>query len=202
MVKPPGWLVHPTEVPVEGDLVLMKVLRDQIGARVYSIHRLDRPTSGLVLFGIDREVSKKLHAALERHEFEKVYHAVVCGVPDEKNWECRDPIRKEEGKPERDAHTSFQLLDSWEKSGEIFSLVEAVPHTGRFHQIRRHLLSVGFPIVGDYRYGGIEWCDRLGEVLGSGNRMLLRAVRLSFLHPVTEERLDLSTDFTISGNSY
>lgn len=187
--KPAGWLVHPAGEPVEGDVVAMKVLRDQIGERVFSIHRLDRPTSGVLLFGIDREVSKRLHGDLADGGFEKVYRAVVNGVPGEVEWVCELPLSKGEGAPMREARTEFRLVRSWECGGEVFSEVEAVPVTGRTHQIRRHLLAGGFPIVGDYRYGGIDWCDRLGGVLGTGTRMLLRAVRLEFMHPVTGERL-------------
>ena len=62
--KPAGWLVHPTSDPKDDDFVAMKVLRDQIGERVYTIHRIDRPTTGVLLMGIDREVSQSLHQAL------------------------------------------------------------------------------------------------------------------------------------------
>lgn len=189
--KPAGWLVHPADEPQEGDLVAMKWLRDHIGERVNSVHRLDRPTCGVLLFGIELEATRRLHKALERHEFEKTYRAIVSGPPELEQWECREPIQKMEGAPVRDAWTSFKLLEKREIGGEQFSLVEAVPHTGRFHQIRRHLLHAGLPIVGDYRYAGIERSDELCSLLAIGTRMLLQAAKLELQHPVRGEMLSI-----------
>lgn len=192
--KPAGHLVHPAEQPQEGDLVAMKILRDQIGKRVYSIHRIDRPTAGVLLFGIDREVSKALHKNLEEHLMQKVYWAAVRGKPEHLEWSCHEPIQKHDGAPVRDAHTDFKVLKTVEhSSGETFSLIEAVPHTGRFHQIRRHLLDAGYPIIGDYRYAGIETCDAIGEQLGTGTRMLLLARSLTLIHPKTGETIVAKT---------
>jgi tRNA pseudouridine65 synthase len=69
------------------------------------------------------------------------------------------------------------------------SLIEATPHTGRYHQIRRHLLYHGLPIVGDFRYAGIEESHRLGALLGTGTRMLLQSKSFSFTHPITSEQI-------------
>ena len=74
--KPAGHLVHPADQPQEDDLVTMKILRDQIGRLVYNVHRIDRPTTGVLLFGIDSSVAKHLHRALERHEVQKTYLAL------------------------------------------------------------------------------------------------------------------------------
>lgn len=199
--KPAGHLVHPAQAPQEGDLVAMKILRDQIGHRVHTIHRLDRPTSGVLLLGLEKQAARKLHKALELHDFEKSYWAVVQGEAPALNWECHEPIQKEEGAPVRDAHTSFRVLESrkiealaseadkFNGNGDRLTLIEAVPHTGRFHQIRRHLLDAGIPIVGDYRYAGIETSDRLGALLATGTRMMLQAKSLSIDHPVSGEKL-------------
>lgn len=194
--KPAGYLVHPAREPQEGDLVAMKILRDQIGKRVYTIHRLDRPTSGVLLLGLEKKAAHKLHKALEYHDFDKSYWAVVQGRPDVSEWECHEPIQKEDDAPIREAHTSFRVLETYrhpilveDSEGAELSLIEAVPHTGRFHQIRRHLLHEGMPIVGDYRYAGIERSDRLGQLLATGSRMMLQAKSLSIEHPVTGEQL-------------
>ncbi|WP_018968935.1 RluA family pseudouridine synthase [Rubritalea marina] len=196
--KPAGHLVHPAREPAADDLVTMKIVRDQIGQRVYTIHRLDRPTSGVLLLGIDRSVARSLHLALEAHDFEKKYWAVVQGQPAAAEWECRAPIQKEELAPLREAHTSFRVLAServaalepifGEAAGGL-SLVEAEPHTGRFHQIRRHLLDCELPIVGDYRYAGIERSNQLSDLLGLQSRMMLQAKSLKIQHPVTGEEL-------------
>ena len=191
--KPAGQLVHPADVPQEDDQVTMKILRDQIGKLVYNIHRIDRPTTGVLLFGIDRTAARSLHRALERHEIEKTYWAVVSGQAPSEPWECKEPSQKADDAPLRDAHTSFKNLTDLEldclheEEIQTLSLIEAYPHTGRFHQIRRHLLHHNIPIVGDYRYAGIEQSDRLGSLLGTGTRMLLQSKSLSFTHPVTDQ---------------
>ena len=135
--KPAGQLVHPADTPAEGDLVTMKILRDQIDQQVYVIHRIDRPTCGVLLFATDQEVARGLHATFENKEVEKVYWAVVDGTPLDEQWTCQEPIRKGEERVERAAATSFQVL---EHLPENLALVQAKPKTGRFHQIRQHLL--------------------------------------------------------------
>jgi tRNA pseudouridine65 synthase len=202
--KPAGHLVHPAESPQPDDLVAMKILRDQIGKRVNTIHRIDRPTSGVLLFGLEKLAASKLHRALELHDFDKSYWAVVQGKAPAEQWECHEPIQKEEGAPVRDAHTSFRVLESrkvdalagdaaqCDGRGDVLTLIEAVPHTGRFHQIRRHLLHAGIPIVGDYRYAGIETSDHLGELLATGTRMLLQAKSLTIDHPTTGVKLTIT----------
>lgn len=174
--KPAGQLVHPSDSPAEDDLVTMKILRDQMNRRVFPIHRLDRPTSGVLVFATDREVAASLHEVFQKNEVEKVYWAVVEGHPQAESWVCREPIQ------DRPAETAFRVLVAL--AGPL-ALVEARPKTGRFHQIRRHLLAAGHPIVGDYRYAGIARSDDWGEKLGTGTRMLLQAKSLRFCHPVS-----------------
>lgn len=199
--KPAGHLVHPAEVPAEGDQVAMKILRDQLGQRVHTIHRLDRPTSGVLLFALQKKAAQKLHKALEVHDFDKSYWAVVQGKAPAERWECYEPIQKHEDAPVRDAHTTFEVLASQkvgalanlteqlDGSGDVLTLIKATPHSGRFHQIRRHLKHEGIPIVGDYRYAGIETSDQLGSLLGTGTRMLLQAKSLTLNHPISGEEI-------------
>ena len=189
--KPSGHLVHPADHPQEGDQVTMKILRDQLGQLVYNVHRIDRPTTGVLLFGIDSIVAKHLHRALERHEVKKTYLAVVKGTPQVDQWQCHEPIQKEAGKPIREAHTSFNVLAKTIIHDIPLTLVEATPHTGRFHQIRRHLLHAGLPITGDYRYAGIEESDHLGKTLGTGSRMLLQSRTIAFDHPITGDQIHI-----------
>ena len=184
--KPAGQLVHPAEVPQEGDEVTMKILRDQIGKRVNTLHRLDRPTAGVLLFATDETAARALRRAFDAREIKKIYWAVTIGCPEEEAWICYDPIQKEEGAPSREAKTVFRRLADL---GDGLGLVEARPETGRFHQIRRHLLAAGTPILGDYRYSGIERCDALGAKHGTGTRMLLQAKVLEFTHPITKVRV-------------
>ncbi len=184
--KPAGHLVHPASEPQLEDQVVMKILRDQIGVRVNSIHRLDRPTCGVLLFGIEKAVTKALHHDLAQRRIKKEYWAVVEGVAP-REWVCEEPIQKEEWAPHREARTEFTRLGQVEQKGVNLSLLRACPHTGRFHQIRRHLLHAGLPIVGDYRYAGIARSEVLSELFGTEKQMLLQAQSIEFVHPHTKE---------------
>ncbi len=186
--KPAGQLVHPADNPKEGDQVTMKILRDQIEQHVYNIHRIDRPTTGVLLFGTDRTTARALHRAFEQHEIKKTYWAIVSGTPPADAWDCHEPLRKTDDAPEREAYTSFRVLKN---SASLF-LIEATPHTGRTHQIRKHLLHAGIPIVGDYRYAGIGPSDKIGKQLGTGTRMLLQSRQMEFRHPATAEQTSIT----------
>lgn len=187
--KPAGQLVHPADHPRPDDEVTMKILRDQIGAPVHALHRLDRPTCGVLLFATDPAIVRKLREAFDRHLVMKRYLAIVIGHPERDHWTCEEPLRKTPEAPLREAFTEFEIKARLENG---FSLIEARPKTGRFHQIRRHLLQAGHPIVGDYRYAGIERCDELGARLGTGTRMLLQAKEITFPHPLNGESLTIT----------
>jgi len=184
--KPAGMIVHPGREPEGPEWIAMKRLRDELGQPIYPIHRLDRPTSGVLLFALDRATSTRVQQAFELRQVEKSYRAVVCGVP-EAEWCCEIPLRKSPEEPELAARTAFRRLavaEGFAGDPQLrLSLLRADPFTGRFHQIRRHLQQAGFPIVGDYRYAGRERSDELGALLGTGTRMLLQAKSLRLAHP-------------------
>lgn len=183
VTKPNGLLVHPGREPEAKECIAMKVLRDQIGCRVYAIHRLDRPTSGVLLFALEEPAADAMRAEFEHRRVQKTYVAVVRGRTPEA-WENRTPLQKEEGARLKECHTRFRLLNC-DLSADI-STVEAEPLTGRHHQIRRHLAGDGFPILGDYLYGDVACNDHLAATTGL-SRMLLHAGRLHFTHPVTRQ---------------
>lgn len=183
--KPAGMMVHPTGSPIVEEPSAMKRLRDQLGQRVFPVHRLDRPTSGVLLFALDKRSAGIVQQAFETREVFKTYLAIVCGeVPE--TWICDSPLATESGDKSLPAQTFFDQLASIVTESElVLSLVKAVPKTGRFHQIRRHLLEAGHPIVGDFRYAGMDESFRLGKILGTGTRMLLQALILETVHPQT-----------------
>lgn len=183
--KPAGHLVHPAEEPQQDDLVAMKILRDQIGQRVHTIHRLDRPTCGVLLFGLDPDSAKSLHRSFEQHKVTKIYHAIIEGEPKQESWSCDTPLQKYPDHPFKAAKTEFKKLRSGSIKNYTFSLIQCRPLTGRFHQIRRHLLESDNPITGDYRYNSIERCDLISGELGTQKKMLLLAHSLTFPHPTT-----------------
>jgi len=192
--KPAGMLVHPGREPEAPEWIAMKRLRDQLGRRVYPVHRLDRPTSGVLLFALDKQTAGLAQQAFERRNVSKTYHAIVCGTaPPE--WLCETPLRENPVDEPQSAQTVFECLSVSAPStfpndpSLILSLLKATPATGRFHQIRRHLLEAGLPVVGDFRYAGRERSFQLGEILGTGTHMLLQAKVLELEHPRTGEHL-------------
>jgi tRNA pseudouridine65 synthase len=192
--KPAGMLVHPGREPEGPEWIAMKRLRDQISRPVFPIHRLDRPTSGVLLFALDRRTAGLAQQAFELRNVRKIYYAVVCGIAPQE-WICETPLRKNPEDALLPAQTAFKRLriapeSSFPREPTLcLSLLKATPSTGRFHQIRRHLLEVGMPIVGDFRYAGQERSFSLGETLGTGTRMLLQARVLELQHPRTGEPL-------------
>ena len=186
--KPAGQMVTPPANKKPDDQITMKILRDQIGSRVHPIHRLDRPTSGVLLFSTNKDAARKLHAAFENHEVTKTYWAIVSGQPSWKKRTSHEPLKKDDSLKSLPAQTEFRVI---ELLNHNLSLIEAKPKTGRFHQIRRHLLHLGHPIVGDYRYAGIDRSNQLGNLLHTGTRMLLQSVSLQLQHPATNAELTI-----------
>jgi len=203
--KPAGILVHQTRIPEPDDQIAMKILRDQLGQKIYTIHRLDRPTSGLLLFALSKASLRLAHDLFEKRLITKKYRAVVHGKPP-RDWQSDAPLRRTDAEEPRAALTEFKRiatcpLDSLPNIPE-FSIVEVTPHTGRYHQIRQHLQLAGHPIVGDYLYGDKKQNKSLSEQLGH-TRMLLRATELHFNHPETGTPISIhappSPDFAFFG---
>jgi 23S rRNA pseudouridine1911/1915/1917 synthase len=193
--KPPFLLAHPTKP--EGPPTLWSELRDLLafeianGGQVSIVNRLDRETSGLVLVAKTSAAARHFGLLMQRQQLHKQYLAIVWGWPE---WETKivDAPLDRQGKHRQSAiwlkqmihpsgaaaRTEFAVEQRFVKStsaGNIFSLIRAFPHTGRTHQIRVHLASVGHPIVGDKIYGPCEelylrfiktgWTDELGRQL-------------------------------------
>lgn len=194
--KPAGMLVHPVKEPESREWIAMKRLHDQLQQAVFPVHRLDRPTSGVLLFALDKKTAGLAQQIFEQRQITKTYHAIVCGITPQK-WVCETPLAAMDAALPLAAQTSFERLASSVEgafSGDpalVLSLLAVTPTTGRFHQIRRHLLEAGFPIAGDFRYAGEEFSHALGKVLGTGSRMLLQSKAMSFEHPRTGESLDI-----------
>ena len=190
--KRAGQLVHPSDTPQAQDIITMKVLRDQIGQEVEVVHRLDCPTCGVLLFGLQKKAAKILRRSFEERRVKKAYLAAVHGTPTLATWIDRTPLRKGPDQALKSASTHFTVLSSHPDIPEL-TLLEAHPHTGRFHQIRRHLSEAGHPIIGDFRYAGKERSLEIGLRLNSGTRMHLQAWKLEFPHPISEVPLTLTS---------
>jgi 23S rRNA pseudouridine1911/1915/1917 synthase len=195
VAKPPGLVTHPTEsrrtpTVVNGLLAMGVALAPAGGTlRPGIVHRLDAGTSGLLIVASTDEAFAGLQAQLRRHEVDRRYLALVRGAPAHDAFAVDAPLGRRaerivvdriEG---RAAATAFEVRERLART----TLVEAIPRTGRTHQIRVHLSAVGHPIVGDRRYGGGgDEARRLGL-----ERPFLHSWRLSFVHPITDVRIEL-----------
>ena len=194
--KPAGMIVHPGREEESTEWIAMKRVRDLLGHNVYVLHRLDRPTSGVLIFAKDKKTCGLVQQEFELRRVEKTYMAVVCGAAPE-SWVSETPLQKNPEEPSLPARTDFRRImmtpaGSFAASPLLdLSLLEAKPYTGRYHQIRRHLLEIDLPIVGDYRYAGCDRSNELGAILGTGTRMLLQAKSLRLIHPYSGELLEI-----------
>lgn len=170
--KPAGLLTHRSELAPDRDVAMTRA-RDAIGARVWPLHRLDRGTSGALAFALSADGARELHAAFERGEVQKRYLALARGEPGE-HTVVDYAIPKGEGKARVPAVTGFRRLHA----GGWFSLVEAHPRTGRFHQIRRHLAHLRHPIANDSNYG-TGWFNRKVRAEAGLTRLALHAAELT-----------------------
>ena len=173
--KPPGILVHRTHL--SGDKrVVLQTLRDQIGAHVYPVHRLDRPASGVLLFALEPEHARALQGALVAEDANKQYLVLARGeTPD--SFESERELTSPRG-VKQPASSEFERIASF--AG--FSLLRARIRTGRFHQIRRHLAHLRHHVVGDTKHGKGRINRALREEYGLP-RLCLHAERLECAHP-------------------
>jgi tRNA pseudouridine65 synthase len=191
--KPSGLLVHPSKLATDR-ITCMSLLRDQIGQWVYPAHRLDRGTSGVLLFSLDSETAAGIGTRFRERDVEKRYLGVVRGwAPAE--GDIDHPLAEEQYDPPQPARTRFQTLAQAELPYPVgryetarYSLVRAEPITGRMHQIRRHMKHISHPIVGDTLFGhGAQ--NRFFRATLDSHRLLLHAEMLTLEHPHTGERL-------------
>jgi 23S rRNA pseudouridine1911/1915/1917 synthase len=201
--KPPGLVVHPAAGHEEHTLVnaLLHHCAGQLSgiggvARPGIVHRLDKETSGCLVVAKNDETHLALSTQFATRKVEKIYHAILCSELPHDHGEIHAAIarhpshRKRMAVDEavgRDARTGYHVLERLRSA----TLVEAVLHTGRTHQIRVHFQFLGFPLVGDATYGNRQ-NQRLAELTGyTAPRQMLHAWRLAFIHPRTAKRLSL-----------
>ncbi len=189
--KPTGILVHRTRIS-EDKIFVLQLLRKQINQRVYPIHRLDRATSGVLIFGKNKEGASLLSEQFRAKKVEKQYLGIVRGFVEEEAT-IDYPLAKEKWLPKKEAISHYRKLNQTEIQEPIgryqtarYSLVEVQLETGRRHQIRRHFSHLRHPIIGDKKHGDVKhnsyWRDNFGI-----SRMLLHAQHMQFNHPKTGE---------------
>jgi tRNA pseudouridine65 synthase len=150
---------------------------------VYPVHRLDRGTSGVLLFALSKDVAGLLGEQLQAGGFQKHYLALVRGITADR-VEVDHCLASNPGEERKPAQTSVLRLGTFER----YSLVEARPHTGRAHQVRRHLKHLSHPVLGDTRFGNGEH-NRACRTRFALHRLALHAAKLSFAHPLSGERI-------------
>lgn len=206
--KPSGLMVHRSNIDATATEFALQILRDQIGQKVYPIHRLDRPTSGVLLFALAPEVAADVCTQFEQHTVQKVYWAVVRGFPPSEGVidyplsfraDTRQERRKvkKHGKPAtvQSALTKFRTLETIELPYQVdkypssrYALVELLPKTGRKHQLRRHMKHISHPIIGDPKHGKSRHNQLFAQQYQCA-RLLLAARYLRFTHPITEQEV-------------
>ncbi|MEZ9707720.1 tRNA pseudouridine(65) synthase TruC [Vibrio breoganii] len=208
--KPAGMLVHRSWLDKHETQFVMQTLRDQIGQHVFPLHRLDRPTSGVLVFALSSEVASQMMPMFAEHQMQKTYHAIVRGwieEGDRLDYALKVELDKiadkfaDKEKEAQQAITDFRPLAKIEvpfSTGRFptsrYCLMELQPLTGRKHQLRRHMKHLRHPIVGDTTHGDGKHNRLFKENLAS-DRLLLHASRLEFEHPFTGVRLVLEAKF-------
>ena len=208
--KPAGLFVHRSFMDKDEIYFALQLLRDQIGQYVYPLHRLDRPTSGVLLFALTQDVARLMGQAFSDRDIEKTYYALTRGhlltdglidyALKEKLDELGDKNVSRD-KEAQSAQTYCQSIATAELPVPLgkypsvrYSLIKCQPHTGRRHQIRRHLAHLRHPILGDINYGDNKQNPFFGEYFGF-KRLMLIAKKIEFIHPVSKQKLSISTDF-------
>lgn len=196
--KPNGLLVHRSKIADDAKEFALQLLRDQVGKHVNPTHRLDRKTSGVLLFAFDKNTEIAMQKQFQESLVDKHYLAIVRGyTPPE--LEIDYPLAKENGTLQ-DAQTKFVTLQQAEMPFAIgkhetsrYSLVKANPKTGRMHQLRKHFAHIFHPIIGDRPHGCNKQNRYFKEHLEM-NTMMLHALSLRFVHPVTEQQITIIAD--------
>lgn len=193
--KPVGWFVHRSPLDPKVETIVLQRVRDQIGAYLYPVHRLDRPTSGLLLFALDAKSARHLADQFEAQTVEKGYLGIVRGSIGAGVTEY--PLSRPDASAQ-EAKSLYRGIASTEIPISVgrypsarYSLTALAPITGRQHQLRRHLKALAHPLIGDTTHGDLRHNHALQSYMGL-NRLMLHAATVKITHPVKETPLLLT----------
>ena len=205
--KPSGLLVHKSPIDRRETEFALQMVRDQVGQYVYPVHRLDKPTSGVLVFALSSEVARLLSEQFREHTIQKEYMAVVRGYTKESeliDYDLKVILDKKadkdriKNKEPQSAQTYYETLGIVELPFPVsrypvarYSLLKLLPKTGRKHQLRRHMKHILHPIVGDTKYGRNEHNNLFRKQFNS-HRLLLHASSITFVHPMSKAVLVLN----------
>ena len=193
--KPAGIAVHRSQLSRSEKHYMLQIVRDQVGKRLYPVHRLDKPVSGLLVFALSHDAAKQISAGFSGRLIHKSYIAVVRGYTEP--WGhidyplYPDVLKRKQGQERKPALTSYRRLADVELPFAVgryatsrYSLIRISPITGRSHQIRRHLKHISHPVIGDSTYGDGKHNRFFRDYFGC-RRLLLASVELLMDHPRT-----------------
>lgn len=199
VAKPSGMFVHRSLADRSATEFVVQHVRDQVGCFVYPVHRLDRPTSGVLMLAKSSAAAALFGSMFAERQVRKTYVALVRGHTDDAGTIDRPLVSdKGRGKSEsnplsvpQEAETDYRTLERFEvpiafgrHATTRCSLVEVHPRTGRYHQIRRHLAGISHPVIGDADHGDTKF-NRHAQTHLATTRLMLAAIRLEFSHPTT-----------------
>ncbi|MBU3012372.1 pseudouridine synthase [Polaribacter vadi] len=200
--KPNNVLVHHAyhSRNVADEDSLLQIIKNEIGLKVYPIHRLDRKTSGIILLAKEKEYVSKFQELFTNSEIQKTYFGIVRGFsPDVKTIDS--PVKGRDANVHKDALTELKTLANITLDIPVkpydssrYSLVQLSPKTGRMHQLRVHMNKISHPLIGDAKYGDKNHDVMYAENFGWQN-LFLHAGKLEFIHPFTSEKLILKATF-------
>jgi tRNA pseudouridine65 synthase len=209
--KPAGMLVHRSFLDKHETVFVLQTLRNQLGQHVFPVHRLDRPTSGVLVFALSAEVARLMTEQQQNHGWQKLYLAVVRGMfkapffldyPLKEQLDAIADKKARQDKVAQPAQTKIWPLAHTElpiPAGRYqtarYSLVALQPLTGRKHQLRRHMAHLRHPIIGDTTHGDAKQNRAFASYTGQG-QLLLIAAMLKFQHPITSQSLVIEAPLT------
>lgn len=195
--KPSGMLVHRGMGAEADEHFLVQLLRDQIDTRVNPLHRIDRPTSGIVLFATDRETTKLVQQQWFDGSIQKTYHAIVRGWFTEASGMIDQALDDPDTGKLQEACSHWKVLDQLSVPIPVskypearYSYLQLEPQTGRWHQLRRHMSRLSHPIWGDTTHGDHNHNHLMRDHFGWW-RLMLSAVELRFSHPYSQEEIHI-----------
>lgn len=205
--KPSGLLVHRSMIDRHATEFAMQILRDQLGQHVFPLHRLDRPTSGVLLFALSSDTARSMAVQFEQQTVQKTYQAIVRGYGPEQgvlDYPLKEQLDKivdkkaRQDKDAQDAVTEYLRLKTAEVpypvgrySSARFSLMQLHPKTGRKHQLRRHMAHLRHPIVGDTTHGDGKQNRFMREQYGL-HTLALCCTNMTFNQPVSGEKISVN----------
>jgi RluA family pseudouridine synthase len=188
--KPAGISVLPEGWDKDANYLVKEL--ETLYKKVWVVHRIDKITSGIIAFALNAETHRSLNIQFEKHQVEKKYHAILNGSPKWDEKVTKFPLRVNVGHKHRtvvddrngvNAETKFKVEERYQAS----TLIEAMPMTGRTHQIRVHAYALGHPLVGDVLYSAPE-----SKII---HRPALHARSLIFTHPATGNKVSFEADY-------